>query len=67
MLQTSRDAGKTWGPERWASMGRLGAYATRVFWTQCGQARNRVDRFVFSAAVPIKITGAEIEIQRGTS
>lgn len=67
MLQTSRDGGKTWGPERWASIGRQGEFGTRVFWPQCGQARNRVDRFVFSASVPIKITGAEIVIQQGTS
>lgn len=67
MLQTSKDGGKTWGPERWAAIGKMGEYSTRVYWTQCGQARNRVDRFRFSAAVPIRIADAEIEIRVGTS
>lgn len=67
MLQTSRDGGRTWGPERTASIGRLGAYNTRVFWTACGQARNRVDRFTFSAKCPIRIADAEIEMRVGTS
>lgn len=67
MLQTSRDGGKTWGPERWAAIGKIGEYGTRVYWTQCGQARNRVDRFRFAAACPIRIADAEIEIQVGTS
>ena len=67
MLQTSRDAGKTWGAERWADIGKIGEYNTRVFWTQCGQARNRSDRFVFTSAAPIRIADAEIEINVGTS
>lgn len=67
MLQTSRDGGKTWGPERTAAIGRLGEYSTRVFWNQCGQARNRVDRFRFAAACPIRLVDAEIEVQVGTS
>ncbi len=67
MLQTSRDAGKTWGPERWADIGPIGRYDTRVFWTQCGQARNRVDRFRFSAACPLRIADALVEMRVGTS
>ncbi len=60
MLQTSRDAGRTWTPERWSSLGPIGAYDTRVKWTRCGQARNRVDRFRFSAAVPFRVSAAVI-------
>jgi hypothetical protein len=67
MLQTSRDAGKTWGQERWAPLGPIGAYGTRVYWTQCGQARNRVDRFRVSAAVPIRLVDCLIDVRVGTS
>ncbi len=67
MLRTSRDGGRTWGSERWMEIGKRGQYGTRVYWTRCGTARNRVDQFTFSAAVPIKITGAEIELEVGTS
>jgi hypothetical protein len=67
MLKTSRDGGRTWGPERWESAGPIGAYDTRVFWSQNGQARNRVDQFVFSDPVPWRITDATIELSVGTS
>jgi hypothetical protein len=67
MLQTSRDGGRTWGPERTAALGKIGEYSTRVTWHQCGQARNRVDRFRFAARCPIRIADAEIEIRVGTS
>jgi hypothetical protein len=65
--QTSRDAGRTWTPERWASLGAMGAYNQRVRWTRCGQARNRVDRFRFSAAVPFRVSGAVVTASVGTS
>lgn len=67
MHQYSKNGGKTWSPERWAPIGKIGEYDTRVIWTQCGQARNRVDRFRFAAACPIRIADAEIEIRAGTS
>ncbi|MES2531837.1 MAG: hypothetical protein V4636_12425 [Pseudomonadota bacterium] len=68
MLQTSRDAGRTWGTERWASLGPIGAYNTRVRWLRCGQARNRQDRFRFSAAVPFRVSDAVVvNPQVGTS
>lgn len=67
MLVTSRDGGRTFGPERTSTIGPVGAYNTRVLWTQCGQARNRVDRFRFAANVPIRITDAIVTMRLGTS
>jgi hypothetical protein len=67
MRRASRDGGKTWGPEKWMSAGKLGDYSTRVFWSPCGQARNYQDQFVFSDPVSFRIADAEIEITVGTS
>jgi hypothetical protein len=67
MRQTSKDGGQTWGNEQWASAGPIGAYDTRVRWTQCGQARNRVDRFIDTDPVPSRWVDALIDVTVGTS
>lgn len=67
MLQTSRDGGRTFGPERTAAIGKQGEYLTRVFWTQCGQARNRVDRFRFAFRGPTRIADALMRLRVGVS
>lgn len=67
MLQTSRDGGRTWGPERTQPIGRVGEYQSRVYWVNGGQARNRQDRFRFAANVPIRIVDATLDLRPGTS
>jgi hypothetical protein len=67
MRQTSKDGGKTWGDEQWASMGAQGEYAYRTRWTQCGQARNRVDRFIDTFAGPSRWVDALIDVTVGPS
>jgi hypothetical protein len=67
MRQTSKDGGQTWSNEQWASAGPIGAYDTRVRWTQCGQARNRVDRFIDTDPVPSRWVDALIDVTVGTS
>ncbi len=67
MRRASRDGGRTWGPEKWRSAGRIGEYNARVFWQPCGQARNYVDQFVFTDPVAWRITDGEIELTIGTS
>jgi hypothetical protein len=67
MRRCSRDGGKTFGPDKWVSAGKLGAYGTRVFWKPCGQARNYVDQFIFTDPVPFRIADAEIEFTVGVS
>jgi hypothetical protein len=42
MLRLSNDGGRTWGNERTASAGRMGAYTARVLWWRLGMARDRV-------------------------
>ncbi len=36
MLQVSRDGGHAWGTEMWQTMGKIGAYRTRVEWRRLG-------------------------------
>lgn len=40
MLQVSKNNGHTWGSERWARMGAIGKYLTRVRWLALGLARD---------------------------
>lgn len=40
MLRFSKDNGRTWGPERWTSIGKIGEYVRRAIWRRIGQARN---------------------------
>jgi hypothetical protein len=65
--QTSKDGGQTWGHEQWSSMGARGEYAYRTRWTQCGQARNRVDRFIDTFAGPSRWVDALIDVTVGPS
>jgi hypothetical protein len=67
MRQTSTDGGRTWGNEHWATSGRIGQFDTRVRWTQCGQARNRVDRFIDTDPVPSRFVDCLIDVTQGAS
>jgi hypothetical protein len=42
MMKYSNDGGETWSNERWVTMGKIGKYKTRVRWSRCGTARDRV-------------------------
>jgi hypothetical protein len=65
MRRCSRDGGKTWGPDKWVSAGKIGTYGTRVIWEPCGQARNYVDQFIFTDPVPFRVSDAEIDFTVG--
>lgn len=66
-LQVSRDGGKTFGSERWASAGKLGTFGTRVRWVMLGQSRNFVPKILFSAPVPFRICDALVDVSVGAS
>lgn len=40
MFRKSRDGGKTWGNERWKSLGAIGAHGTQVTWNKVGYAKD---------------------------
>lgn len=63
MLRWSDDGGHTWSNSHWRSMGKTGAYSTRVIWRRLGMTLKLRDRvYEVSATDPIKIAimGAEL-------
>jgi hypothetical protein len=63
MLRWSDDGGHTWSNNHWRSMGKTGAYGTRVIWRRLGMTIKLRDRvYEVSGTDPIKIAimGAEL-------
>ncbi|HET8644057.1 MAG TPA: hypothetical protein VFO85_01135 [Vicinamibacteria bacterium] len=58
VLQMSDDGGRTWGPEKPASMGKMGEYGKRVRWERLGTARRRAYRVYVTDPVPTRLTNA---------
>lgn len=63
MLQYSKDNGRTWNPERWASVGQVGQYLTRVLWRRFGSTRDATFRIRMTDPVQFAITEGAIKIQ----
>ncbi|AUR95705.1 stabilization protein [Vibrio phage 1.211.B._10N.222.52.F11] len=62
-LEFSKDGGKTWSNCKFADIGKIGEYLTRVKWNRLGAARQFTFRVRISDPVPIDIGGAYIEIR----
>jgi len=58
MLRVSDDAGRTFGNERRAGIGRIGEYRRRVFWTRLGAPPDAVVRVTFATQAPTRIVNA---------
>lgn len=61
MMRVSKDGGKTWGNERWADIGRSGAYRGRATFRRLGRsAESGVWTFEFTVTDPVNVvfTGA---------
>jgi len=57
MLQTSKDGGRTFGGERWKSIGQQGQYSSpRVVWNRLGQSRDFVFQFTMTDPVKFVLT-----------
>ena len=54
MLQVSKDGGRTFGVEKWMSLGALGDYRTRARWLRLGSSRDFV--FQITMTDPVKFT-----------
>lgn len=65
MLQVSKDSGRTWSNEIWVSMGKIGDYIRRAFWTRLGSSYFWT--FKWRIADPVKVvltfTDAESEVR----
>jgi hypothetical protein len=63
MLRWSDDGGHTWSNNHWRSMGKTGAYGTRVIWRRLGMTlklRDRVYEVSGTDQTKIAIMGAEL-------
>jgi hypothetical protein len=58
-LGYSNDGGNTWGPYLSRSVGKVGEFFTRLFWTRLGHARDRVWRLRYSGNTPWTIVSGE--------
>ena len=63
MLQVSKDNGKTWGAERWADLGKIGKYQTRVVWRRLGRARDWTFKIRMSDPVKFVLTFAAAKLR----
>lgn len=54
MLRVSKDAGHTWGFERWMGMGKAGEYTKQLVWPRLGVARDWT--FEVTCTDPVKAT-----------
>ena len=60
MLQVSRDGGRSWGNELWASAGKIGEYKKRVQWDRLGSSDQWTFRLRISDPVPVTLISAAL-------
>ena len=58
MLRQSKDGGRNWTSERWASAGKVGEYGKRMRWNRCGMGRRMAFEVTMSDPVPWRVTNA---------
>ena len=63
MASWSKDGGKTWSSPRNATMGQMGEYRKRAFWTMIGQFRHLIVRFRVSDPVMVAMLDAYADIE----
>jgi hypothetical protein len=56
MLQVSKDSGRTWSSELWVSMGKIGEYVRRAYWTCLGSSYFWTFKFRITDPVPVVLT-----------
>jgi hypothetical protein len=66
MLSWSNDGGRTYLPfQEWDSLGRQGAYLTRLRWLRLGQARQRTYKVHITDPVPRRLIAANATLNIG--
>lgn len=66
MMQVSKDNGRTFGPERWKSIGSQGQYQRRLIWDSFGDNRDFVFMWTMTDPVKFIITNGEATMTPGT-
>lgn len=65
MLQVSKDGGRTFGIERWKSVGKVGQYKSpRVIWNRLGASRDFVFQFTMTDPILFIIIDGSVKIRR---
>lgn len=68
MLNWSDDGGRTYSElQPWNTMGKIGAYLTRLRWLRMGQARQRVWKVTISDPVRRTIIANSVDMEAGTN
>jgi hypothetical protein len=60
-MQFSKDGGKTWSPERWKSLGKLGEFTKRARWNRLGKGREILIRVLIADPVKRNIFKAYLD------
>jgi hypothetical protein len=63
MLEYSKDNGRTWSAQRWASSGLVGNYIARVIWRRFGCTRDATWRITMSDPVKFVVTEGAFKIR----
>jgi hypothetical protein len=63
MISYSKDNGRTWASERWARLGKLGEYMTRVVLRRFGSTRDAVFKIRMTDPVKFVLTDAAMTIK----
>lgn len=65
MLQVSKDGGRTFGIERWKSVGMVGQYKSpRVIWNRLGASQDFVFQFTMTDPVLFVVIGGAVKIRQ---
>lgn len=67
VLKISNDGGRSWGNERYSTLGKIGQNIARARWTNLGRARDRVYWFEVSDPVKVALVAAYSDHEVGTS
>ena len=66
-LRVSGDGGKTFGNERLAGAGPIGAFGVRTRWLRCGSGRRWMPEVVVTDPIPWRLLGAGVYVQEDTT
>lgn len=68
MLQVSRDGGRTFGAEKWVSIGKVGQYLSpRAYWKRLGSAKDFVFQWTVTDPVKFTIVGGSAQPRETTN
>lgn len=67
MMQVSKDGGRTFGTERWATLGALGEFKDhRAIWRRLGSGRDFVFKWTMTDPVKFSVIGGAATLRIGT-